>query len=101
MQTQEGAIKQRKTIIEKYGEGYFARIGAMGGSKKVPKGFALSGKAAAAGRKGGLISRRTKITSSNVERITQEFSKGISMRELAKKYELSRNTIARIIKTGR
>ena len=37
---------------------YYKKIGAMGGKAKVPKGFAISGLASEAGRKGGAISRR-------------------------------------------
>ena len=45
-----------------YGEDYYARIGALGGSAKVPKGFALmpKSKVSEAGRKGGYISKRGK-----------------------------------------
>lgn len=40
---------------------WYQKIGAKGGSRKVPKGFAINKELAAiAGRKGGLISRRTK-----------------------------------------
>ncbi len=42
-------------------EGYYSRIGTIGGSRKVPKGFALDReRAVAAGKKGGTISRRPK-----------------------------------------
>lgn len=59
-QTLEGSKKTAATNKAKYGEDYYARIGALGGLKKVPKGFAISGKAVEAGKKGGHISRRGK-----------------------------------------
>lgn len=67
MQTPEGIIKFRQTMINKYGSeeawrAFMQEVGAKGGSKKVPKGFALSGKASSAGKKGGHISRRTRST---------------------------------------
>lgn len=42
MNTPQGGIKTRDTNIRKYGEDYYARIGAIGGSRKVRKGFAVS-----------------------------------------------------------
>jgi hypothetical protein len=59
-QTKAGAAKQRETIYARYGKDYFAEVGRLGGLKKVPKGFALSGKAAEAGKIGGQRSRRGK-----------------------------------------
>lgn len=59
--TSEGASKAVATIKEKYGDMYFCLIGHMGGSKTgVVKGFAAMTpeKRAAAGAKGGRISRR-------------------------------------------
>lgn len=57
--------KIRQTNIAKYGsyEAYIQHLreaGGKGGLAKVPKGFALSGKASEAGAKGGSISRRGK-----------------------------------------
>lgn len=43
-----------KTMKTEYGEDYYSRIGKIGGKARVPKGFALSGKASEAGKKGGL-----------------------------------------------
>lgn len=56
--TSTGSIKAVKTIKKLYGKAYFERIGAIGGLRKVPKGFALSGKASEAGKLGGQISKR-------------------------------------------
>lgn len=43
--------------------------GKIGGTKKVPKGFALSGKAKEAGRLGGRTSRRGKKITSKINDI--------------------------------
>jgi general stress protein YciG len=65
-QTTQGAIQAKATIKEKYGDDYYAKIGAMGGRSynrltSPPKGFAADiERAREAGRKGGLISRRWK-----------------------------------------
>ena len=59
--TLEGGRKAAKTNKEKYGEGFYARIGAIGGKKGGAKGFALNPELArSAGRKGGLVSKRGK-----------------------------------------
>lgn len=64
--TKAGSAKAIATIREKHGADFFKKIGAMGGTsiKKVDpetgkalKGFAISGKASEAGRKGGLTKR--------------------------------------------
>lgn len=57
-----GGKKASETIKKKYGDNYYCTIGAIGGSKKgVKKGFATMTpeKRAEAGRKGGMVSRRT------------------------------------------
>lgn len=65
--TKEGSKKALATIKEKYGEHFFKKIGYKGGvsivnrnpdTGKALKGFAVSGKASEAGRKGGLKGRR-------------------------------------------
>lgn len=58
--TRSGGLKATKTNKERHGEDFFRKIGAKGGHAKVPKGFALSGKAREAGEIGGRISRRGK-----------------------------------------
>lgn len=56
-----GGKKAAATNIAKYGVGFYPRIGHIGGSRKVPKGFALDRELASrAGAKGGRISRRGK-----------------------------------------
>jgi hypothetical protein len=59
-QTVEGGKKCAQTNIKKYGKDFYKNIGAIGGRAKVPKGFAISGKAREAGAKGGSVSRRYK-----------------------------------------
>jgi len=54
------------TTKARHGEDFYSKIGAIGGSKKVPKGFAVDRELASqAGRKGGLKSRRGKVQSHN------------------------------------
>ncbi len=53
--------KAAKTNTKRHGKHFYRDIGRVGGSAKVPKGFAVSGLASEAGRKGGTISRRGKI----------------------------------------
>lgn len=62
--TLEGGAKTAATNKTKYGESYYANIGAMGGKAKVPKGFALMDKqkVAEAGRKGGQVSKRSRAS---------------------------------------
>lgn len=60
MQTEKGRAEAVKTIYKKHGKDFFRKMGAKGGYAKVPKGFALSGKASEAGAIGGRISRRGK-----------------------------------------
>lgn len=55
-----GGLRAAYTNKSRHGEDYYAVIGALGGSRKVPKGFALDRELArSAGAKGGSISRRT------------------------------------------
>lgn len=63
--TKIGGIKAAKTNKDKYGDGFYAKIGAEGGKKGkkdgVIKGFARNIELArTAGKKGGTISRRGK-----------------------------------------
>ena len=60
--TKESGLAAADTNKRKYGSDFYKRIGAMGGSVKISKGF---GKMTAeqriqAGRRGGSISKRTK-----------------------------------------
>lgn len=58
--TKTGGLKLAATIRKNYGPNYWAKIGRMGGLKKVKKGFAKmdTEKVSAAGRVGGTKSRR-------------------------------------------
>ncbi len=61
--TKAGASKARGTITKRYGEDFYKRIGAKGGSTPTLclKGFAANRELASiAGKKGGHISRRGK-----------------------------------------
>lgn len=61
--TIEGGKAAAETNKRKYGENYYARIGAIGGKKGSTGGFFANRELASiAGRKGGLISRRRKVT---------------------------------------
>lgn len=56
-----GGKSAGKTNKERYGEDYYKELGRLGGSKKVPKGFAVNRELARiAGAKGGRNSRRGK-----------------------------------------
>lgn len=52
MQTRTGAKKATANILAKDPD-FFKKIGSKGGSRKVAKGFSVSGKASSAGRLGG------------------------------------------------
>lgn len=60
--TLDGGKRTAETNKAKYGADFYKRIGAMGGKKLVPKGFATMDKARVSkiGRKGGKISKRGK-----------------------------------------
>jgi hypothetical protein len=63
--TKEGGKKVALTNKQKYGDDYYKKIGAKGGANGHTGGFyANRTLASIAGRKGGLISRRTKKESS-------------------------------------
>lgn len=74
--TTEGGAKAAKAIREKYGEDYYKKIGAVGGSRSSNGGFAsdkvgkdgLTGKQRAKimGAKGGSISRRGQKAVKNI-----------------------------------
>ena len=60
--TLAGGKEAAKTNKQIYGDDFYKRIGAMGGKKKVPKGYALMSKEkrVESGRKGGRNSKRGK-----------------------------------------
>lgn len=61
--TKAGGVKAAQTNKNRHGSDFYAQIGAKGGKKTGPKGFALNRELArAAGAKGGRISRRGKAT---------------------------------------
>lgn len=59
--TKAGGLAAAETNKAKYGDDFYTRIGSLGGSKEVPKGFAVMSrrKHIKASKKGGKISRRT------------------------------------------
>ena len=60
--TKAGGLKAARTNLEKHGNDFYARIGAMGGRNGHTGGFAVnSALARVAGRKGGRISTRKGI----------------------------------------
>lgn len=59
--TKEGGVAAAETNKKRYGEGFYARIGALGGKKSTTGGFYADRELARrAGAKGGKISRRRK-----------------------------------------
>ena len=61
--TKAGGVKAASTNKNRHGSDFYAKIGAKGGKKTGPKGFALNRDLArAAGAKGGRISRRGKAS---------------------------------------
>jgi len=62
--TKIGGVKAAATNKKRHGKNFYAQIGAKGGKKGVTGGFYANRELArAAGRKGGLISRRRKAIS--------------------------------------
>jgi uncharacterized protein len=67
--TIDGGRKAAKTNKNRHGKDFYARIGKIGGQKGHTGGFAANRELArVAGRKGGLISRRSKaVEKSNLK----------------------------------
>ena len=60
--TKEGGLKAAQKNMQRHGKNFYARIGAIGGTKGTTGGFAANRELARiAGRKGGMISRRRKV----------------------------------------
>ena len=60
--TKIGGQKAAETNRARHGKDFYARIGAVGGTKGTTGGFAANRELAReAGRKGGMISRRRKV----------------------------------------
>jgi len=65
--TKKGGEKTKITIYKKYGKEHFKKIGAIGGRKCVPKGFAKNPTLARlAGMKGGKVSKRGKANNEKI-----------------------------------
>jgi len=87
--TTEGGRKAAATNKAKYGRGFYAHIGSMGGKKSRSGGFAsdkvgkdgLTGaeRAREAGRKGGLISKRGPAHKPYVHRLGQVRTAGATV----------------------
>ena len=59
--TKEGAQKASKTIRERHGEDYFARIGRKGGVQSVFKGYSMDlKKVSRCGKKGAKVKKKIK-----------------------------------------
>lgn len=66
--TKAGGQAAAKTNKEKYGPDFYAKIGAKGGKMGRTGGFYANRELASlAGRKGGLISRRTKTVNTKLD----------------------------------
>lgn len=64
--TREGGIKAAKTNKKRYGEGFYTKIGAIGGKKSGGGAFSANHELArVAGRIGGLVSRRGGLRNEN------------------------------------
>lgn len=60
--TVRGGKKAGRTNKQRYGKDYYKKIGALGGKKSIGGGFAANPELAReAGRKGGMVSKRTKV----------------------------------------
>jgi hypothetical protein len=57
MSRREGSLKAVQTTKERWGEEFYAEIGKIGGMVRVPKGFAVTGRASAAGKLGNTIKK--------------------------------------------
>ncbi|HEU4914088.1 MAG TPA: KGG domain-containing protein [Candidatus Saccharimonadales bacterium] len=66
--TKKGGEAAASTNKKKYGADFYAKIGAMGGKKGRTGGFFANRELAReAGRKGGRISRRTKVVREDLD----------------------------------
>lgn len=62
--SRESSLRAAATTRRKHGDDFFKEAGRLGGAAPTakPKGFAASGLASEAGKKGGAISKRRKKT---------------------------------------
>lgn len=96
--TQSGGLKAATTNKEKYGDNYYAEIGAKGGRNGHTGGFASNRELARiAGAKGGRISKRGKKIKldESIDDIEEMFRNGESVAKIAKRYGVSRQTMRR------
>lgn len=99
-----GAKKAKLTNIERHGQDYFERIGAIGGRKKgVAKGFG-AGKAGrerarTAGARGGAISKRGRkvIEEDKTDEIIKLWEDGMGTVAIAEAVELNYRTTRKVV----
>lgn len=103
--TKSGGLKAAATNKAKHGAGFYQRIGAMGGRNGHTGGFASNPELARrAGEKGGRMSQRGKgsYTKTKIEpianKIIQEYENGSSLRDVARKHDLSYGTLCRWVR---
>jgi DNA invertase Pin-like site-specific DNA recombinase len=104
MQTKQGAAKAKKTNLERHGNDYFERIGAIGGRKKgVAKGFAAGAagreRARRAGSIGGARSRRGRkvIEVDKTDEIIKLWEDGIGTVAIAEVVNLNYRTVRKVV----
>lgn len=96
--TKEGGIKAARTNREKYGDNFYADIGAKGGRNGHTGGFAANRELArSAGAIGGRKSKRGKKIkldeeAENIERLHRE---GMSISKIAEEYDVAYQTMRR------
>lgn len=103
--TKEGGLKARKTNLKKYGKDFYQNIGRMGGKNGHTGGFATVGEngehtlAKAAGKKGGIISRRgrAEATRTRVQFIRVALSEKKTVEQIAKELNRAPSTIQHYI----
>lgn len=96
--SQIGGLKAARTNKERYGNNYYAEIGAKGGRNGHTGGFAYNRELARkAGALGGSISKRGKKINldEEMDNIEEMFENGYSVNEIAKKYGVSGVTMRR------
>ena len=95
-----GGLKAAQTNKKKYGKGFYAKIGQIGGRNGNTGGFAANrALARAAGAKGGRISKRgsgsvvvTKLEP-NKDRIIKLYNKGFSIPQISESLGVSYTTL--------
>lgn len=96
-----GALKASKSNRERHGEDFYKVIGKRGGSVKTPKGFAISGKASEAGKRGGSISSRAiPIPKDKVKMIKKLRKKGYTYWAIVGETGVSYGSVYNLINKG-